>query len=104
MGITRDWPTALRWYVSAVVVVGLALVGVDVMHVTDVGAPQRLSAFLMLAALLVASEQYPISIQRRGGSDNVSLSGIFTCALLLQWGIAFAVLAQVLAQMLDDLR
>ena len=104
MGITRDWPTALRWDVSAVAVFGLALFGAAVAHVSDVGAPQRLSAFLMLAALLVASEQYPISIQRRGGSDNVSLSGIFTCALLLQWGIAWAVLAQVLAQMLDDVR
>ena len=98
----RSWPTALRWYVSAVIVGGSAILLASVIHVTQAGTPPRLSAFLMLGALLVASEQYPITVQRRGGSDIVSLSGIFACALVLQWGISWAVIVHVAAQLLDD--
>ena len=101
---TRAWPTALLWYVGGVIVGGSALFIVLVKHASAAGVPPRLGAFLMLAALLVASEQYPISIQRRGGSDNVSLSGIFACALVLQWTTGWAVVAQVVAQLLDDVR
>ena len=95
-------PTALTSYVSAVIVGGSATLLASVIHVTQAGAPARLSAFITLAVLLVASEQYPISVQRRGGSDMVSLSGIFACALVLQWGIGWAVIVQVAAQLLDD--
>ena len=96
--------TDLYSYVAVVIVAGWSLLGVLSVGALHAGLPPRLPALATLAVLLLASEQYPITIQRRGGADSVSLSGIFACALVLQWPIAWAVAAQVLASIAGDAR
>jgi diguanylate cyclase (GGDEF)-like protein len=101
--LARGYALPLRLYVAGVVIVGwtafLCLLGRAILE----GSPARLTEFLMLAGLLIVSEQYPVSIQRRGGLDNVSLSGIFACALVLQWPVGWVLLVQVAASLIDDL-
>jgi diguanylate cyclase (GGDEF)-like protein len=102
--LARREVMSLRLYVTVVVTVGWAaflyLLGRSIRD----GSPGRLTEFLLLGGLLVVSEQYPVSIQRRGGLDNVSLSSIFACALVLQWQVGWVLLVQVVASLIDDLR
>src|SRR4051794_35479540 len=89
-------------FVAAGSLVGCPLFVVLLLRAVHAGGPDRLSAFVMLALLLVGSEQFPIGIQRRGGLDTVSLSGVFACALVLQWDVGWAIAVQVVASLLDD--
>ena len=101
---TATWRAGLKCYVGAVIGAGWALLALLSVAAAHHGTPTRLAVFGTLAGLLIISEQYPITIQRRGGADNVNLSGIFACALVLQWPIAWAVFGQVAASLLGDVR
>ena len=102
--MTTGWRAELKWYVGAVIGAGWALLALLVVNAAHGPAPTRLAAFVTLSLLLIVSEQYPITIHRRGGADLVNLSGIFACALVLQWPIAWAVLGQVVGSLLGDAR
>ena len=93
---------SLLLYIAAVSLVGCPLFVYALIRAVHAGTPTRLSAFVMLSLLLMASEQFPIDIQRRGGLDSVSLSGIFACSLVLQWDMGWAIAVQVAASLLDD--
>src|SRR4051812_24036595 len=93
---------SLLLYFAAVSLVGCPLFVVRLGRALPSGAPPKVSAFVTLALLLIVSEQFPISIQRRGGFDTVSLSGVFACALVLQWHVGWAILVQVIASLVDD--
>ena len=93
---------SLPLYIAAVSLVGCPLFVVLLIQAISAGRPERLGAFVMLSLLLIVSEQFPIGIQRRGGLDTVSLSGVFACALVLQWPVGWAIAVQVVASLIDD--
>ena len=95
---------SLRTHVAAVILVGWSALILLLARAAQQGAPRRLTEFVMLAVLLFVCEQYPVSVQRRGGLDKVSLSGIFACALVLLWPVGWVLVAQVAASLFDDVR
>src|SRR6476646_6906354 len=95
---------ALKPFLHVVGIAGAAVFGVHLwLALRQPGLP-RPDEFAVLAVLLVACEQYPISIQRRSGVDTVTLSGVFACALVLQWPTGWAIAVQLFASLLYDVR
>lgn len=89
-------------YVATVAATGLAVLATA----CAVLLPGALSGvdvgFVVLAVLLVAAELRPITVRRAVGTDTVSLSGAFACALLLtdHWSLVVVVMA--CASLADD--
>src|SRR2546423_700114 len=65
-------------------------------------APPPCREVIVLAVLLMASEQCPLTFHRHGARSTVTLSGIFACAMLLRWDIVLVVVVQALASIIDD--
>src|SRR6059036_3157931 len=88
--------TRLQWYVVAVLAVGCiflaAIAGRGGLH-PAVDDPTR---FVLFAVLLLAGEIFPIAVPTRGGGvDEVTISTMFAFAILLGYGTAAAVAAQL---------
>jgi diguanylate cyclase (GGDEF)-like protein len=95
---------ALRPFLHAVSLAGAVAFGAHLLlALRQPGLPHP-DEFVVLALLLVACEQYPITIQRRSGDDTVNLSGVFACALVLQWPTGWAIAVQVAASLVYDVR
>src|SRR5262245_23392248 len=94
---------AFRGHVGAVAVLGVGL------HAWLLAAgfrgppPSHLADLVVLAALLVLSEQRPLVVQRRGERGTITLSAIFACAILLRWDIVVAITVQVAASLVEDI-
>src|SRR5919204_6285145 len=86
----------------AVGVVGTALVAVLVTV-----APPRLDhftsfTFLALAASVMLGELFPLELPRRSGDGEVTVSTMFSFALLLAVGLVPALAAQLFASVVQD--
>src|SRR5437870_7796269 len=95
--------TRLQWYVLAVSAVGFitlaGIAGRGDLH----PALNDHTRFLLFAGLLFAGELFPISVPtRNGGVDEVTISTMFAFAMLLGYGTAAAVIAQVAVSILAD--
>ncbi len=95
---------ALTWTVS--VVGGLAVTALAIAGLSEVfdaeGSATDFSAFLMMAALVVASELRPIVMTRYAG-DPVSISQAFAFAALYIWGWEPAVLLMAVGMLIGEL-
>jgi diguanylate cyclase (GGDEF)-like protein len=91
-------------YVSTISVAGILLSlstfeNVAAMIATDYGE------FWLLTGLIVLGEFFPIRTPRTDGEEGeITVSAIFTFALMLRFGIGAAILAQTVASLLADLR
>jgi diguanylate cyclase (GGDEF)-like protein len=96
----------LDLYVLVVAVSGLAVVGLLLARGPLVGPLlEHPATYLLFTAALVIGELRPIPISRGGGiTENVTTGTTFTVALILSGPLAWAVGAQVLAVLIDDLR
>ena len=95
---------ALRPYLHVVGLAGAVAFGVQLWLALRQPGLAHAREFVVLALLLVACEQWPISIQRRAGVDTVNLSGVFACALVLQWPTGWAIAVQLVASLVYDVR
>jgi len=93
-------PWRLISYAGAVCVAGTSLLGWIVANRWASARPDDLVALALFSALLVAGELVPISIDRHGEREAISLSGVFAIALMLRWDIAIAVVVQAVATLL----
>jgi signal transduction histidine kinase len=98
--ITRS--RIVDWYVALVTVAGCSLLvwltGAERLRVaTDT------RGFWLFALLLFLGEVFPISVPRRGGEvDEVTASTTFAFALMIGFGTAPAVIAQVVSSIVAD--
>ncbi|MDQ1486513.1 MAG: hypothetical protein QOJ62_2206, partial [Actinomycetota bacterium] len=95
----------LNTYVCGVVMVAALLV-VWLARGSAFGAVHvELLSVLALAGVLIIGELRPIRISHGDGSvDQVTISSSFSLALVLHGPLAFAVVAQAIATLVDDLR
>ena len=101
----RVAPPALRGlFAWGVAIAGCVFAAVVVAEGVAADALPLSREVLLLTALVVATEVRPIVLQRRSHIDAVTTSGIFVFAILLQWGLAPALLAQAIASVADDLK
>src|SRR5437016_445882 len=92
-----------RAHIVGVSIVGLGVFGTLVGHaVAAWHAIPHGREVIVLAVLLMASEQCPLTFHRHGTRSTVTLSGIFACAMLLRWDIVLVVVVQALASIIDD--
>jgi diguanylate cyclase (GGDEF)-like protein len=95
----------LNTYVGAVVLVAVLLLAFLVRGSIQDGLQKISLAVVVLAAVLVIGELRPIRISHGDGSvDQVTISSSFSLALVLQGPLLFAVGAQAIATLLDDVR
>src|SRR5438876_4794610 len=59
---------------------------------------------VVLAGLLLLSEQRPLEVQRKGERGTITLSAIFACAILLRWDVVVAITVQAVASLVEDVR
>jgi signal transduction histidine kinase len=91
------------WYVALVSVTGCSLL-VWFSGSIELAAATTTRGFWLFALLLFLGEVFPISVPRRGGEvDEVTASTTFAFALMLGFGTAPAVIAQVVASVVADL-
>lgn len=91
-------------YVGAVIVAGAALSAVAGLDVAS-SVASNYAEFWLLTGLSVLGEFFPIRTQRIDGEEGeITVSSIFTFALLLQFGAGAAILAQIVASLAADLR
>ncbi len=96
-------PRTVDWYVTLVTVAGCSLL-VWLTGSEQVKVAVNVRAFWLFALLLLLGEVFPISVPRRGGEvDEVTASTTFAFALMLAFGTAPAVLAQVVSSIIADL-
>lgn len=102
MQTVQRGPSLLTCYVALVSVAGLGVM-LDALLLGPLSLTAVTPSVLLVALFLVVAELNPVTFARRGGTDVVSLSGAFACALLLlvDWQLAVAV--QAGATLLDDL-
>ena len=95
----------LNTYVGAVVLVAVLLLAFLVRGAIHDSLQKISLAVVVLAAVLVIGELRPIRISHGDGSvDQVTISSSFSLALVLQGPLLFAVGAQAIATLLDDVR
>jgi diguanylate cyclase (GGDEF)-like protein len=92
---------ALQWYIRTVITLGLGGLGLAVAVQRDALSDQP-AIFLMLAALVVLGEMFPIQISIGNESQDVTTSTTFAFALLLALGPGPAALAQAIASFVCD--
>jgi diguanylate cyclase (GGDEF)-like protein len=92
---------AVRYYIAGVTIAGLAtLVALAAFDGADV--PVDEPAFWVVAALVVIGELFPLVIPFHDEHQEVTTSTTFVFALLLMFGLAPAVFAQVVASVIAD--
>jgi diguanylate cyclase (GGDEF)-like protein len=95
----------LNTYVGAVVLVAVLLLALLVRGAIHDSLQKISLAVVVLAAVLVIGELRPIRISHGDGSvDQVTISSSFSLALVLQGPLLFAIGAQAIATLLDDVR
>ncbi len=96
------FPTPTRRFCGVVSVLGLALLVVVLEHdPPSLGTSPLLLGLLALGVLL--GELLPLKIPRRGDDEEVTISTTFAYALLLAGGLVPALVAQVVASVVQDL-
>ena len=96
------FPTPTRRFCGVVSVLGLALLVVVLEHGRPtLGTSPLLLGLLALGVLL--GELLPLKIPRRGDDEEVTISTTFAYALLLAGGLVPALVAQVVASVVQDL-
>ena len=91
-------------YVGAVTLAGAGAIALAYPHI-GVTVASNFGEFWLLTALIVLGEFFPIKTPRIDGEEGeITVSGIFTFALLLRFGAGDAMLAQTVATLLADLR
>lgn len=93
----------VRLYCVLVALAGIALLGgVLVWAPFDLDGSHRLLEFLALAACVLIGELFPIEAPRRSGDGEITVSVMFSFALLLGMGLVPALVAQLTASMVQD--
>src|SRR5262245_20572928 len=93
--------STVRNYIAIVTVAGLAtLVTFAVLDIHEI--PIDEPAFWILAMLVVFGEMFPLLVPFHDEHEEVTTSTTFVFALLLMFGIASAVFAQVAASLIAD--
>jgi diguanylate cyclase (GGDEF)-like protein len=94
----------LRTYLGVVYVTGaLALFGV--LATAKLGIPRdAIGIVVVTVALLIVGELYPIRLWRQGSFNEYTFSGTFSLALLLTGPVVYAVVAQLAALLVIDIR
>jgi hypothetical protein len=91
----------VRNYIAVVTVAGLS--SFLIFAVLDIGElPVDEPAFWVLAALVVVGEMFPLLVPFHDEHEEVTTSTTFVFALLLMFGLASAVFAQVIASLIAD--
>jgi diguanylate cyclase (GGDEF)-like protein len=96
----------LHPFLLAIAVAGLAVLALVLQHGPLVGPlVQHPATYLLFAGALLVGELRPIPISRGGGViDNITTGTAFTVALTVTGPLAWAMGAQVLAVLIEDLR
>src|SRR4051812_21587218 len=93
----------VKRYVAEVTILGGAVAACSM-----TGLPSELGrttpAIGLLMCLVVLGEAYPIPVRIREESENVTTSTAFMLAVLVLAGPALAIISQVLASVLSDIR
>jgi predicted signal transduction protein with EAL and GGDEF domain len=93
----------VRLYCIAVALVGAALLAALVAGSSpDFGGHTRTIEFLALAGSVMIGELFPIEAPRRSGDGEITVSVMFSFALLLGVGLVPALIAQLLASIVQD--
>jgi diguanylate cyclase (GGDEF)-like protein len=93
----------VRLFCVAVALVGVALLATLVATTRiDFDGPDGAFEFIALAASVVVGELFPLELPRRSGDGEVTVSVMFSFALLLGVGLVPALAAQLTASMLQD--
>jgi len=93
----------VRLFCVAVALVGVALLATLVATTRiDFDGPSGAFEFIALAASVVVGELFPLELPRRSGDGEVTVSVMFSFALLLGVGLVPALAAQLAASMLQD--
>nr|MDQ3878380.1 diguanylate cyclase [Actinomycetota bacterium] len=82
-------------------VAGVAIAVVASRAGWSIPAPVRPTQLALFICLLIVGELFPITIQRKGTKDLITVSGPFALALLLRWPLIFVIVAQSVASLLD---
>src|SRR5436190_2509353 len=90
-------------HVAAVAALGLGTQGWLLVGAIDGTRLHHLPDLLVLAVLLLLSEQRPLVVQRRRERGTITLSAIFACAILLRWDVIVAMTVQAVASLVEDL-
>src|ERR1700757_5302209 len=91
----------VRLYCVAVALVGLALLATLVLA-TPVDIDGRAIEFAALSVCVLIGELFPLELPRRSGDGEVTVSVMFSFALLLGVGLVPAVAAQLVASIVQD--
>ena len=93
----------VRLYCIAVALVGAALLAALVAGSSPhFGGHTRTIEFLALAGSVMIGELFPIEAPRRSGDGEITVSVMFSFALLLGVGLVPALIAQLLASIVQD--
>src|ERR1700751_518535 len=93
----------VRLFCLAVALVGVALLATLVATTRiDFDGPAGAFEFIALAASVVVGELFPLELPRRSGDGEVTVSVMFSFALLLGVGLVPALAAQLAASLLQD--
>ena len=91
----------VRLYCVAVAVVGVALLAV-LIAATPIDFDGRVLAFAALSISVLIGELFPLELPRRSGDGEVTVSVMFSFALMLGVGLLPAVAAQLVASVVQD--
>ena len=91
----------VRLYCVAVALVGMALLATLVLA-TSVDFDSRAIDFAALSVCVLIGELFPLELPRRSGDGEVTVSVMFSFALLLGVGLVPAVAAQLVASIVQD--
>ena len=92
-----------RRYNALIIAAGFGVFGVLALTNAPLWEHRSPLELWVLAGLVIAGEMLPIRYSRNGEMSEVVTSTTFSFALLLSWGIAPALLAQVTASLVADL-
>src|SRR4051795_8261667 len=90
-------------YVAAITAAGGVLATLQLRGLTMHDFRLMGATFLVVAALLILSELRPLMTAGSPDANGVSTSTAFVFALLIHWGLAVALLMQMIATILADL-
>ena len=93
----------VRLYCVIVALTGVALLAILAAGSRlDLGGPHRALEFVALAVCVLIGELFPIEAPRRSGDGEITVSVMFSFALLLGVGLIPALIAQLTASMVQD--
>src|SRR5438270_6802662 len=92
----------VRLFCVAVAVVGMALLATVVAASPLDFDGHRATEFVALAASVLVGELFPLELPRRSGDGEVTVSVMFSFALLLGVGLLPALAAQLVASVVQD--